>query len=141
MPVRAVKSKAKKYNSIKEYYRKEDSDKKTIAYQIIYWDGISSKRERIETTDLDKALETLNQRKAEVARKKLATAQSETIEGGNLTIDDVATEYFYKRDKRANIRRDMQKYIQHIGDKLYKIIDSDNKILTVFLSKVSGVCR
>ncbi len=127
MPVRPTKSKAKKYNSIKEYYRKEDKDKKTIAHQIIYWNGKSSKRERIETTDLDEALKILNQRRDEVSRKKLHREESEIIEGKDLTVDEVATEYFYNRKKRGNIKKDMQRHIQHIGDKLYKVIDSDNK--------------
>ena len=127
MPTRPTKSKAKKYNSIREYYRTSDKDKKTIAHQIIYWDGKSSKRERVETTDLDEALRILNQRRDEVSRKKLQLEEQEVFDDQTLTVDEVATEYFYTRKKRGNIQRDKKKYVQHIGDKLYKVIDSDNK--------------
>ncbi len=126
------KLRAKKYKSIYEYYKDSDPDKKTIAHYISYWsndpshkNGGTTKKERVNTLDPQEALKMLNQRKAESEQKKIDREELESVGSGAVfTIDQVATEYFKERKKTGNIQKDMQRYIKHIGNCLYKTLET-----------------
>jgi integrase len=94
------KVRGKKYNSIYEYYRDSDHDKKTVAYYIMYRDLENKpKKVRCKATNKDEALKILNDKKAELAKdrteiKKDSSLLHQKVMNSNLSLEDVATLYF-----------------------------------------------
>lgn len=94
------KLKGKKYNSIYEYFKDSDNDKKTIAYYIQYRD-IDNKPKKIkcDARNKEEALKILNDKKAEIAKDK-EEIQKDTsllhqkVMNNNLTLENVAKLYF-----------------------------------------------
>ncbi|MBP9490004.1 MAG: tyrosine-type recombinase/integrase, partial [Aliarcobacter sp.] len=90
----------KKYNSIYEYYKDSDHDKKTIAYYIMYRD-LENKPKKIKcaATNKDDALKILNDKKLELTKDRKAIKRDSSllhqkIMNNNLSLDDVAKLYF-----------------------------------------------
>ncbi len=90
----------KKYNSIYEYYKNSDHDKKTIAYYIMYRD-LENKPKKIKCDALNKddALKILNDKKLELTKDRKAIKRDSSllhqkIMNNNLALDDVAKLYF-----------------------------------------------
>ena len=90
----------KKYNSIYEYYKDSDHDKKTIAYYVMYRD-LENKPKKIkcEATNKDDALKILNDIKAKLLKdrkeiKRDSSLLHQKIMNNNLSLDDVAKLYF-----------------------------------------------
>ena len=90
----------KKYNSIYEYYKDSDHDKKTIAYYIMYRD-LENKPKKIkcDATNKDDALKILNDIKAKLLKdrkeiKRDSSLLHQKIMNNNLSVDDVAKLYF-----------------------------------------------
>lgn len=90
----------KKYNSIYEYYKDSDHDKKTIAYYVMYRD-LENKPKKIkcDATNKDDALKILNDIKAKLLKdrkeiKKDSSLLHQKIMNNNLSLDDVAKLYF-----------------------------------------------
>ena len=90
----------KKYNSIYEYYKDSDHDKKTIAYYIMYRD-LENKPKKIkcDATNKDDALKILNDKKLELTKDRKAIKRDSSllhqkIMNNNLSLDDVAKLYF-----------------------------------------------
>ena len=90
----------KKYNSIYEYYKDSDHDKKTIAYYIMYRD-LENKPKKIkcDATNKDDALKILNDIKAKLLKdrkeiKRDSSLLHQKIMNNNLSLDDVAKLYF-----------------------------------------------
>jgi integrase len=90
----------KKYNSIYEYYKDSDHDKKTIAYYVMYRD-LENKPKKIkcDATNKDDALKILNDTKAKLLKdkkeiKKDSSLLHQKIMNNNLSLDDVAKLYF-----------------------------------------------
>ena len=90
----------KKYNSIYEYYKDSDHDKKTIAYYIMYRD-LENKPKKIKCDALNKddALKILNDKKLELTKDRKAIKRDSSllhqkIMNNNLSLDDVAKLYF-----------------------------------------------
>lgn len=92
--------KGKKYNSIYEYYKDSDHDKKTIAFYIMYRDiDNKPKKVRCDATNKDEALRILNDKKAEIAKdraeiKKDSSLLHQKVMNNNLSLEDVANLYF-----------------------------------------------
>lgn len=129
-----IKCSSVKYQGIQEYYKDSDPDKTTIAHYISYWaadashkNGGTTKKERVDTLDPNEALGILNKRKAESEKKKKEREELQEIGHGSvLTIDQVATEYFKERKKIGNIEKDMKRYVKHIGNSIYKTVDTNS---------------
>ena len=90
----------KKYNSIYEYYKDSDHDKKTIAYYIMYRD-LENKPKKIKCDALNKddALKILNDKKLELTKDRKAIKRDSSllhqkIMNNNLSLEDVAKLYF-----------------------------------------------
>ena len=90
----------KKYNSIYEYYKDSDHDKKTIAYYVMYRD-LENKPKKIKSdaTNKDDALKILNDIKAKLLKdrkeiKRDSSLLHQKIMNNNLSLDDVAKLYF-----------------------------------------------
>ncbi len=90
----------KKYNSIYEYYKDSDHDKKTIAYYVMYRD-LENKPKKIkcDATNKDDALKILNDIKAKLLKdrkeiKRDSSLLHQKIMNNNLSLDDVAKLYF-----------------------------------------------
>ena len=90
----------KKYNSIYEYYKDSDHDKKSIAYYIMYRD-LENKPKKIKCDALNKddALKILNDKKLELTKDRKAIKRDSSllhqkIMNNNLSLDDVAKLYF-----------------------------------------------
>ena len=124
MPYRKIK--AKKYTGIEEFYHAKDPDKKTVAHRITYWNGEKPQRERIDTADREEARLILNQRKSDVSRGKL-NPKTRT-DKKDYTLDQVASEYFYHRQKRSNVPKDKQRYVKHLGDRIYEVKADKSRI-------------
>jgi integrase len=94
------KVKGKKYNSIYEYYKNSDKDKKTVAYYIMYRDiGTTPKKVKCDALTKDEALKILNDKKAEIAKNKQeiekdASLLHQKVMNSNLSLEDVANLYF-----------------------------------------------
>lgn len=120
------KVRGKKYNSIYEYYKDSDHDKKTVAYYIMYRD-IENKPKKVkcDATNKDEALKILNDKKAEIAkdRKEIQKDSSllhQKVMNNNLTLDDVAKLYFPTKTAKTT---DMieSSYNRHISPTLGKM--------------------
>ena len=94
------KVKGKKYNSIYEYYKDSDHDKKTIAYYIMYRDLENKpKKVKCNATNKDEALKILNNKKIEVSKdraeiQKDASLLHQKVMNNNLSLEDVSKLYF-----------------------------------------------
>ena len=90
----------KKYNSIYEYYKDSDHDKKTIAYYVMYRDLENRpKKIKCDATNKDDALKILNDKKLELTKDRKAIKRDSSllhqkIMNNNLSLDDVAKLYF-----------------------------------------------
>ena len=90
----------KKYNSIYEYYKDSDHDKKTIAYYVMYRDLENRpKKIKCDATNKDDALKILNDIKAKLLKdrkeiKRDSSLLHQKIMNNNLSLDDVAKLYF-----------------------------------------------
>lgn len=120
------KVRGKKYNSIYEYYKDSDHDKKTVAYYIMYRD-IENKPKKVkcDATNKDEALKILNDKKAKIAkdRKEIQKDSSllhQKVMNNNLTLDDVAKLYFPTKTAKTT---DMieSSYNRHISPTLGKM--------------------
>ena len=97
----------KKYNSIYEYYKDSDHDKKTIAYYIMYRD-LENKPKKIkcDATNKDDALKILNDKKLELTKDRKAIKRDSSllhqkIMNNNLSLDDVAKLYFPSKTAKS----------------------------------------
>ena len=97
----------KKYNSIYEYYKDSDHDKKTIAYYVIYRD-LENKPKKIkcDATNKDDALKILNDKKLELTKDRKAIKRDSSllhqkIMNNNLSLDDVAKLYFPSKTAKS----------------------------------------
>lgn len=127
------KLRAKKYKSIYEFYSNTDPEKRTIAHEISYWvsdpshkNGGVTKKERLKTLDPNVALAILNDRKEENSKKKKERHESGGNIGADLTIDRVASEYFFERKKTENKHKDMKRYILHVGGNVFQVHEAKN---------------
>jgi len=143
MPFRKIKQ--KKYNGINEYYRNSDHDKKTVAYYITYRDIDNKvKRERVDATNRDEALEILNKKKIQLSkdRKEIQRDSSklqQKILTNLITLDDLAAKY-HPTKTNSEAKRNEAKYKNHISPilgqtKISKITQKDIKILSDELLK------
>ena len=97
----------KKYNSIYEYYKDSDHDKKTIAYSVMYRD-LENKPKKIkcDATNKDDALKILNDKKLELTKDRKAIKRDSSllhqkIMNNNLSLDDVAKLYFPSKTAKS----------------------------------------
>ena len=97
----------KKYNSIYEYYKDSDHDKKTIAYYVMYRD-LENKPKKIkcDATNKDDALKILNDIKAKLLKdrkeiKRDSSLLHQKIMNNNLSLDDVAKLYFPSKTAKS----------------------------------------
>lgn len=123
MPLR--KTKGKKYSGIYELYRK--SDDKVTGYYIAYRDAEHKPvKHRIDAMDKDEALITLNQTKVDIRRD--AERERDSISGfdRNVTLDALASEFLDSKSANKNIKKEEQRYENHIKPSLGK-----RKILSI----------
>lgn len=139
------KVKGKKYNSIYEYYKDSDHDKKTIAYYIMYRD-IENKPKKVkcDATSKDEALKILNDKKIEVSkdRKEIQKDSSllhQKVMSNNLSLEDVAKLYFPTKTAKSTdmIQSAYNRLVNpHVGKKkITKIKTEDIKNLSDTLKK------
>ena len=93
------KIRGKKYNSIYEYYKDSDHDKKTLAYYIMYRD-LDNKPKKIKTAanNKDEALQILNDKKVELSKNREHITKDisllhQKIMNSNLSLEDIAKLY------------------------------------------------
>ena len=134
------KVRGKKYNSIYEYYKNTDPDKRTVAYYIMYRDiDNTPKKVKCEALNRDDALKILNDKKAEVAKEKAEIEKDDSLlarklMNNNLTLEDVAKIYF--PTKTAKTTKVIEStFYRHVNPKLGKIKIS--KIKTSDIKKLS----
>ncbi|MCK5293628.1 MAG: site-specific integrase [Arcobacteraceae bacterium] len=102
------KVKGKKYNSIYEYYKNSDNDKKTIAFYILYRDLANNpKKVKCSATNKDEALQILNNKKAELSKdraeiKQDASMLHQKVMNNNLSLEDVANLYYPTKTTVSN---------------------------------------
>ena len=102
------KVKGKKYNSIYEYYKNSDNDKKTIAFYILYRDlDNNPKKVKCSATNKDEALKILNNKKAELSKdradiKQDASLLHQKVMNNNLSLEDVANLYYPTKTTVSN---------------------------------------
>jgi len=102
------KVKGKKYNSIYEYFKNSDHDKKTIAYYILYRDlDNNPKKVKCNATNKDEALIILNGKKAELSKdradiKQDASLLHQKVMNNNLSLEDVANLYYPTKTTVSN---------------------------------------
>lgn len=131
------KVRGKKYNSIYEYYKDSDHDKKTIAYYIMYRD-IENKPKKVkcEATNKEEALKILNDKKVELSKdrveiKKDSSLLHQKVMNNNLSLEDIAKLYFpTKTAKSTNMIESAYNRLinPHIGKmKVTKIKTEDIK--------------
>ena len=142
------KVKGKKYNSIYEYYKDSDHDKKTIAFYIIYRD-IENKPKKVkcDATNKDEALKILNDKKAELSKEKAEIQKDSSllhqkIMNNSLSLEDVAELYFPTKTAKSTdmIKSAYDRLINpHIGKKkITKIKTTDIKNLSDILKVTSS---
>jgi len=94
------KVRGKKYNSIYEYYKNSDVDKRTVAYYIMYRDIDNiPKKVKCDATNKDEALKILNDKKAQLTKDRAEIEKDDSllarkIMNNNLKLEDVAKIYF-----------------------------------------------
>ena len=136
----------KKYNSIYEYYKDSDHDKKTIAYYIMYRD-IENKPKKVkcDATSKDEALKILNDKKIEISkdRKEIQKDSSllrQKVMSNNLNLEDVAKLYFPTKTAKSTdmIKSAYYRLVNpNIGKKkITKIKTEDIKNLSDTLKKL-----
>ena len=135
----------KKYNSIYEYYKDSDHDKKTIAYYIMYRDLENKpKKVKCDATNKDEALKILNDKKLELTKdrkaiKKDSSLLHQKIMNNNLSLDDVAKLYFPTKTAKTTdmIKSDYNRLVSPtLGKiKIKKIKTDDIKNLSNLLKK------
>ncbi|WP_122893442.1 tyrosine-type recombinase/integrase [Arcobacter peruensis] len=139
------KVKGKKYNSIYEYYKDSDHDKKTIAYYIMYRD-IENKPKKVkcDAKSKNEALKILNDKKIQISkdRKEIQKDSSllhQKVMSGNLSLEDVAKLYFPTKTAKSTdmIKSAYNRLVNpHIGKKnITKIKTEDIKNLSNILKK------
>jgi len=134
------KVRGKKYNSIYEYYKNTDPDKRTVAYYIMYRDiDNTPKKVKCEALNRDDALKILNDKKAEVAKEKAEIAKDDSLlarklMNNNLTLEDVAKIYFPTKTAKTTKIIEATFY-RHVNPKLGKMKIS--KIKTSDIKKLS----
>jgi len=134
------KIRGKKYNSIYEYYKNADPDKRTVAYYIMYRDiDNTPKKVKCEALNRDDALKILNDKKAEVAKEKAEIEKDDSLlarklMNNNLTLEDVAKIYFPTKTAKTTKMIESTFY-RHVNPKLGKIKIS--KIKTSDIKKLS----
>jgi len=90
----------KKYNSIYEYYKNSDVDKRTVAYYIMYRDIDNiPKKVKCDATNKDEALKILNDKKAQLTKDRAEIEKDNSllarkIMNSNLKLEDIAKIYF-----------------------------------------------
>ena len=94
------KVRGKKYNSIYEYYKNSDVDKRTVAYYIMYRDIDNiPKKVKCDATNKDEALKILNDKKAQLTKDRAEIEKDNSllarkIMNSNLKLEDIAKIYF-----------------------------------------------
>ena len=94
------KVRGKKYNSIYEYYKNSDVDKRTVAYYIMYRDIDNiPKKVKCDATNKDEALKILNDKKAQLTKDRAEIEKDDSllarkIMNNNLKLEDIAKIYF-----------------------------------------------
>jgi integrase len=135
------KVKGKKYNSIYEYFKDSDKDKKTISFYIQYRDIDNMPRKvKCDATNKEEALRILNDKKAELAKdraeiQKDSSLLHQKIMNNNLTLEDVAKLYFPTKTIKT-ITTIQSAFYRQVNPTLgkYKI----SKITTVDLKNLSN---
>ncbi len=139
------KVKGKKYNSVYEYFKDSDKDKKTTSFYIQYRDIDSNpKKVKCDARAKEDALKILNDKKAEIAKdreaiKKDASLLHQKVMNNTLTLEDVAKLYFpTKTAKTVNMMS--AGFYRHINPtlgkvKISKIKTDDIKQLSEALKK------
>lgn len=134
------KVRGKKYNSIYEYYKNSDPDKKTVAYYIMYRDiDNTPKKVKCDALNRDDALKILNDKKAEISKDKAEIEKDDSLlarklMNNNLTLEDVAKIYFPTKTAKTTKVIEATFY-RHVNPKLGKIKIS--KIKTSDIKKLS----
>jgi len=94
------KVRGKKYNSIYEYYKNSDVDKRTVSYYIMYRDIDNiPKKVKCDATNKDEALKILNDKKAQLTKDRAEIEKDDSllarkIMNNNLKLEDIAKIYF-----------------------------------------------
>ena len=139
------KVRGKKYNSIYEYYKNSDPDKKTIAYYIMYRDIDNiPKKVKCDATDKDEALKILNAKKAQLTKDRAEIEKDNSllarkIMNNNLKLEDVAKIYFSTKTVKSTkmiksaFNRHVKPKLGHM--KIGKIKTDDIKRLSEELKK------
>jgi integrase len=134
------KVRGKKYNSIYEYYKNADPDKRTVAYYIMYRDiDNTPKKVKCEALNRDDALKILNDKKAEIAKDKAEIEKDDSLlarklMNNNLRLEDVAKIYFPTKTAKTTKMIESTFY-RHVNPKLGKMKIS--KIKTSDIKKLS----
>jgi len=134
------KVRGKKYNSIYEYYKNTDPDKKTVAYYIMYRDiDNMPKKVKCDALNKDDALKILNDKKAQLTKDRAEIEKDESLlarklMNNNLTLEDVAKIYFPTKTAKTTKMIEATFY-RHVNPKLGKMKIS--KIKTSDIKKLS----
>lgn len=142
------KVKGKKYNSIYEYYKNSDNDKKTIAFYILYRDlDNNPKKVKCSATNKDDALKILNDKKAELSKDRADIKQDSSmlhqkIMNNNLSLEDVANLYYPTKTTVSN-KTTSSTFYRFVNPligkmKISKIKTSDMKNLSDTLKKTNS---
>ncbi len=143
------KIRGKKYNSIYEYYKDSDTDKKTIAYYIMYRDLDNvPKKVKCDATNKDDALKILNDKKMQLAKERAEIEKDNSLlarklMNNNLRLEDIAKIYFPTKTAKTTkmIESGFNRYIKpKLGKiKISKIKTSDIKELSEELKKTPAL--
>jgi integrase len=143
------KVRGKKYNSIYEYYKNSDPDKKTIAYYIMYRDIDNiPKKVKCDATDKDEALNILNDKKAQLTKDRAEIEKDNSlltrkIMNNNLKLEDIAKIYFPTKTAKTTkmiesaFNRHVKPKLGHM--KIAKIKTDDIKKLSEELKKTPAL--
>ena len=138
------KVRGKKYNSIYEYYKNSDVDKRTVSYYIMYRDIDNiPKKVKCDATNKDEALKILNDKKAQLTKDRAEIEKDDSllarkIMNNNLKLEDIAKIYFPTKTAKT-IKMIESAFNRHIkptlGEiKISKIKTEDIKQLSEELS-------
>ena len=143
------KVRGKKYNSIYEYYKNSDPDKRIVAYYIMYRDIDNiPKKVKCDALNRDDALKILNDKKAEILKEKAEIKKDNSLlaiklMNNNLTLEDVAKIYFPTKTAKTTkmIESTFNRHIKPIlgKKKILKIKTSDLQQLSEILKKTPAV--
>jgi len=143
------KVRGKKYNSIYEYYKNSDPDKRTVAYYIMYRDIDNvPKKVKCDALNKDEALKILNDKKAQLTKdrkeiEKDSSLLARKIMNNNLKLEDVAKIYFPTKTAKTTkmIESAFNRHVKpKLGQmKISKIKTDDIKKLSEELKKTPAL--